>query len=125
MVQVKKQVDLWNNRIRNVLLVEEGELPFQDTFGSNIRNNLFDRDQDSKQESQRFLIQNKVLSEFPEIIVNDVTIDKIEYSTDFNGYKTYHQGESRYKITIDYSLPRVENNILYDFELNDTYSYDK
>lgn len=71
------------------------------------------------------MIQNKVIGEFPEIIVNDVTIDKVEYSTDFNGYKTYHQGESRYKITINYTLPRVESDILFDFELGDTHSYDR
>ncbi len=97
---------LYNNRLRNVLLIKEGEIPFN-SIGSDIYDNLYTNDLKIIEPNIKSQIREKIRQYHrTDVIIQDIRLEKreIDYNDDHNRVII--------DIMIDYEIPYVGNNFL-------------
>ena len=92
--------------LRNLLLTQRGERPYQPEFGSNLRRICFEQVDDELIESIELDVKNAVEQWLPYIIINEVEV----LTDDGNASKIYVQ--IKYSITIE---SFKENTVLVAF----------
>ena len=93
--------------LRNLLLTQRGERPYQPEFGSNLRRICFEQVDDELIESIELDVKNAVEQWLPYIIINEVEV----LTDDGNASKIYVQ--IKYSINIE---SFKENTILVAFD---------
>ena len=93
--------------LRNLLLTQRGERPFQPEFGSDLRRLCFEQVDDELIESIELDVKNTVEQRLPYIIINEIEV----LTDDGNTSKIYVQ--LKYSITIE---SFKENTVLVAFD---------
>lgn len=104
--EVKREKELYDNRIRNILLTRKGEIPNDPEFGSELYDYVFFNERNFSEEQIRLIIRDQLRKYIPEIDIpsdEDITIEK----------KTDEEtGDIYVVITIGYVIPYVGKRYL-------------
>lgn len=97
----KEQV---KSNLINYILTNKGERLFDPTFGGDLRASLFEPDTDFDSVIAR--LENEIYAYIPNIIIRDITVNKVSDSNLVN-------------ITLDYSISNQPDTLVISVETND------
>ena len=96
-----------NQSLKNLILTNLGERPFQPFVGSNITNSLFEINDAILAGNIDFLVRNTVENNEPRVLIQDVTIIPNDEDHTFSINIVYNLINNSDPLTLNFTLKRV------------------